>query len=151
MLYLQQVLNGEVFVDLNFHLNFVDARDVAAGMIAAAHQGRPGERYLLATRTPVSNRRVIELAREFNPDVRVPGKAPKALLTAIAMFMELGGRITGIEPKLVRSQVEILYGTSREMDITKAQNELDFEPRDPESAIRESFDYLMNWEDSSTS
>jgi len=33
--YLQQALNGEVFVDVNFPLTFVDAHDLSMGMIAA--------------------------------------------------------------------------------------------------------------------
>ncbi|MCP5118865.1 MAG: type II toxin-antitoxin system VapC family toxin, partial [bacterium] len=32
---LNQALNGEIFVDVNFPFTFVDARDLADGMIAA--------------------------------------------------------------------------------------------------------------------
>jgi len=38
---------GELPAYLNCRLNFVDARDVATGMIAAMRKGRPGRRYLL--------------------------------------------------------------------------------------------------------
>jgi nucleoside-diphosphate-sugar epimerase len=42
--YLQQALNGEIFVDVNFPFTFVDARDLATGMIAAAKKGRSNHR-----------------------------------------------------------------------------------------------------------
>jgi dihydroflavonol-4-reductase len=144
MRYLHQALNGEVFVDVNFHLNFVDVRDLAAGIIAAAKKGRRGERYLLATQNPVSNRRLIELAQERNPKVKMPPRAPKVLLLIISRAMEFASRFTGKAPMMLRSQVEIFYGNPRQMNIEKARTELDFTPREPETAIREAFDYLAN-------
>jgi dihydroflavonol-4-reductase len=140
--YLKQALEGEVFLDINLCFNFVDARDVAAGMIAAAERGRRGERYLLATEEAVSNRRLLELAQEFNPEVKLPPRAPKFVLMAVAGAMELGGRLTGGEPRLLRSQVKIFYGSDRRMDLSKARQELGYNPRDPETAIRQAFEYL---------
>ena len=140
--YLKQALGGEVFLDINLCFNFVDARDVAAGMIAAAEKGRRGERYLLATEEAVSNRRLLELAQGFNPEVKVPPRAPRLALMAVAGAMELGARITGGQPRLSRSQIKIFYGTKRRMDLTKARVELGYTPRDPETAIREAFEYL---------
>ena len=139
-----EALNGEVFLDIDFHFNFVDVRDVTAGMIAAADTGRTGERYLLATRHALGTRRVLEIAREFNPQVKLPPRVPRSVLLVMGMAMEFAGRISGSEPKMTRSQAEILHGTTREMDISKAQEELGFNPRDPELALRESFEYLIS-------
>ena len=142
MRYLHQALNGEVFADVNFPFNFVDARDVAAGMIAAAEKGRNGERYLLATEDPVSTRRVIELAQAQNPKVKIPPRMPKLLLQILGSGMEFGSRITGKEPMMLRSHVDIFYGNARRMNISKARTELGYNPRDPETALRETFIYL---------
>lgn len=144
MRYLKQALEGEVFLDVNLCFNFVDARDVAAGMIAAAEKGRRGERYLLATEEAVSNRRLLELAQERNPEVKVPPRAPRPLLLAVGAVMELASRITKKEPMMIRSQVKIFYGNERRMDLTKARTDLGYTPRDPETAIREAFEYLEN-------
>jgi dihydroflavonol-4-reductase len=143
MSYLQQALKGEVFLDINLCFNFVDVRDVAAGMIAAANRGRSGERYLLATEHAVSNRRLLELAQEFNPEVKIPPRAPRFALMAVAGTMEFASRITRGEPRLARSQVRIFYGSERRMDLSKARSELGFQPRDPETALRQAFEYLQ--------
>jgi len=142
--YLQQALNGEVFVDVNFPLTFVDARDLVAGMIAAAERGRRGERYLLVTEEPVSTRQIIEIVREINPQVKMPPLVPKFLLRIMSSTMEFASKITGKQPLLLRSQVELFYGVAPRKDISKARAELEFTPRDPEMAIRETFNILAS-------
>ena len=142
MHYLQQALNGEVFVDVNFPLTFVDARDLTAGMIAAAQKGRNGERYLLVTEEPVSMGQIIEIVQEINPQVTMPPRVPKYLLQIMSSTMEFASKITGKQPLLIRSQVELFYGVAPRKDISKARQELGFTPRDPETAIRETFEYL---------
>ena len=89
MRYLQQALNGEVFVDVNFPLTYVDAHDLAAGMIAAAQKGRYGERYLLVTEEPVSTGQIIEIAREINKAYRELLKEKKLLVLDNMTFAEL--------------------------------------------------------------
>ena len=144
MHYLQQALTGEVFVDVNFYFTFVDVRDVAEGMVAAAQKGQRGERYLLATKDPVSTQQIIALAREINPKVKKPRRAPKFLLQIMSSAMELAGKITGKQPLLLRSQVELFYGVAPRKDISKARTELGFNPRPPETAVREALAYLAN-------
>lgn len=139
---LQQALNNDVFVDVNFSFNFVDARDVAAGMIAAAENGRSGERYLLATEQPVNIRRILELARELKPDVKIPPRAPKWVLLLISGGMELAAKLTGKPPQLLRSQVALFYDNPRIMNISKARSELGYDPRDGETAVRQALTYL---------
>lgn len=143
--YIQQALNGEIFLDVNFPFTFVDARDVASGMIAAAQKGRRGERYLLVTEEPVGTRQIIEIARETNPTVKTPPLAPKFLLQIMSSTMEFVSKITGKKPLLIRSQVELFYGVAPRKDISKARQELGFTPRDPETAIREAFVYLQEF------
>jgi dihydroflavonol-4-reductase len=142
--YLQQALNGEVFVDVNFPFTFVDARDLAAGVIAAAEKGRRGERYLLVTEDPISTGQIIEIVREINPQVKMPPRVPKVFLQIMSSTMEFASKITGKQPLLLRSQVELFYDVAPRKDISKARSELGFVPRDPEIAIRETFDYLAN-------
>lgn len=141
--YLQQALDGDVFVDVNFPFTFVDARDVAAGMIAAAKKGRGGERYLLVTEEPLRTRQIIDLVRERNPDVKMPPSVPKFLLQGMSSTMEFISKITGKQPLLLRSQVELFHDVAARKDISKARTELGFNPRDSEIAIRKAFVYLQ--------
>ena len=140
--YILQALNGDVFLDINFSFTFVDVRDVAAGMIAAANKGRRGERYLLATEEPLRTRQIIDLVQERNPDVKMPSRVPKVLLQGMSSAMEVTSKITGQKPLLLRSQVELYYGVAAPKDISKARTELGFTPRDPETAIREAIVHL---------
>lgn len=59
-----------------------------------------------------------------------------------AGLMELGSKITGKEPRMTRNQVELYYGVELQVNIAKARVELGYAPRDPETAIRETFEYL---------
>ncbi|NOY97673.1 MAG: NAD-dependent epimerase/dehydratase family protein [Chloroflexi bacterium] len=142
--YLRQALNGEVFVDVNFPFTFVDARDVAAGMIAAAKKGRRGERYLLVTEEPVSTRQIIAIVQEIDPKIKMPPRLPKLLLQIMSSAMGFASKITGKQPLLLRSQVELFYGVAARKDISKARRELGFDPRGPETSLREAFDYLID-------
>ncbi len=144
MRYLQQALDGEVFIDVNFPMSFVDARDVAEGMILAAQNGKRGQRYLLVTEEPVNTRQVIALAREIKPGLKIPPRAPKFLLQGMSSMMEFASKITGQQPLLLRSQVDLYYGVGPRKNISKARTKLGFEPRDVETALQESFRYLMN-------
>ena len=89
-------------------------------------------------------RELIDLVRERNPDVKMPPRVPKFLLQGMSSAMEFASKITGKQPLLLRSQVELFYGVAARKDISKARIELGFDPRDPETAIQETFDYLKN-------
>ncbi|MCP4139881.1 MAG: NAD-dependent epimerase/dehydratase family protein [Chloroflexi bacterium] len=144
MAYLQLVLDDGVFVDVNFPFTFVDARDVATGMIAAAEKGRRGERYLLVTEEPVQTQQIIKLAQKRNPSLKIPPRMPKIVLQGLSSAMEFMSKITGKQPLLLRSQIELFYGVVAPKNISKARTELGFSPRNPETAIEETFDYLIN-------
>lgn len=140
--FLQQVLAGNVFADANFHFNFVDVRDLVNGMIAAAAKGRSGERYILATERSLAFPQIYQIAREFAPDLRTPRRMPRSVVMAAAAVQELRARLTGGEPQVSRSQVNLYYGKVQTININKARQELGYTPRSPEQALRESFAYL---------
>lgn len=141
--FLQQVLTGGIFADANFHFNFVDVRDLVEGMIAAAENGRSGQRYILATENSLSFPDIYNIAREFIPDLQTPRRMPKSVVMAVATLQELSARLTGGEPVVSRSQVNLYYGKVQTMNINKARQELGYAPRSPEQALRESFTYLL--------
>jgi dihydroflavonol-4-reductase len=141
--FLQQVLAGKIFADANFHFNFVDVRDLVEGMIAAKENGRSGQRYILATENSLSFPQIYDIAREFVPDLHTPRRLPKSVVMAAAGLQELTAHLTGGEPMVSRSQVNLYYGKVQTINIDKARRELGYAPRSPEQALRESFAYLQ--------
>jgi dihydroflavonol-4-reductase len=143
---LDSVVRGSLPVDVGFRFNFVDVRDVAEGMIAAAERGRAGERYILAGDESMDIPRMIEIAREFSSGLRIPPRVPRLVLMAAASAMEIGGRLAGREPAFLRSQVQLYYGVEQEFVTDKARRELGYAPRSSEEVVRECFAYLIERE-----
>lgn len=134
---LNLIVKNRLPVDPNFSFNFVHAKDVAQGMIDVAKNGRNGERYILATEPSISTTQVIDIARSILPDVKKPGIAPKQVLLNMATQMEEESKRTHTPPLLLTGNVEHFYEADERMDISKAKNELGYNPMQPETAIRE--------------
>lgn len=141
MKFLDQVRRRKLPVDPDFHFNFVDVRDVATAMIDAAERGRPGERYILANSHPSSLADMLAALGGTSP-WRVPPKAPRWLLAAMASMQHTLARVTGQPPELLPSQVRLFYGVRQVYDIGKAQRELGYAPRSPAEALAAGFEWL---------
>ncbi len=147
MNYMQTVLRQDVPIDVNFYFNWVDVRDVADGMIAADKKGKNGERYILSgDESGYGTRELIEIAREVKPDIRMPRLIPQSVLYTMAAFSEFGAQVTGRDPLILRSQVELYYGNNERIRSAKAKQELGYTPRPSREAIREAFIYLQQRE-----
>ncbi len=113
---LDRVIRGKLTAAPDFRFTFVDVRDVAQGILAAAEKGRAGQRYLLAGDQSMGMRRLAELAREFSPDVRPPRLLPRGAAMAVAALMEGSGRLSGQEPAILRSQIRLWYQAAEAFD-----------------------------------
>lgn len=140
--FLQTVRQRQMPFDPGFRFNFVDVRDVADGMIRAAEKGRAGQRYILANvrSSPLSD--LIAAANTHTPGYRQPVSAPRWLLLGVAWLQERWARWVGKPAQLLLSQVRLFHNVAQEYDITKAKNELGFNPRSPEVALQQAFAYL---------
>jgi dihydroflavonol-4-reductase len=143
MRFLATVLARKLVLDPNFHFNFVDVHDVADGLIRAAEQGRPGQRYILANQQASSLAEVIEALNTLCPGYRLPRRAPKPLLLLIAWLQEQRARYTGRPAELLMSQVQMFYGVRQDYCIDKAINELGYQPRSPQDALKQAFAHLL--------
>lgn len=141
--FLAAVLARKLVLDPDFHFNFVDVRDVADGLIRAAEKGRPGQRYILANRDSSSLADVIEALNTLRPGYRLPPRAPKALLMLVAMLQEWRARLTGQPAELLLSQVRMFHGVRQRYCIDKSVDELGYQPRAPQQALRQAFEYLL--------
>jgi nucleoside-diphosphate-sugar epimerase len=105
--------------------SFVDARDVALAMIAAAQRGRRGERYLVAGYSMTMPE--IFAAYEHVTDIRPPRRRiPAPVLRIIALFSEFHARLTGRPVLLSLAGVRMMLREAgrRRFDSSKAAREL---------------------------
>jgi len=139
-----QVLNGEIPVDTNVTLNWVDVKDVASGLYNAMQKGRNGERYVLSNEQHTTLQKTVKIASELYPELKLkmPKKAPKCLLYSVAGLMEFSSKITGKEPLLQRHYLDMFYGLKQDYDISKSKKELDFNPKPSKKALEDALKYL---------
>ncbi|MBT2623014.1 NAD-dependent epimerase/dehydratase family protein [Chryseobacterium sp. ISL-6] len=142
---LKLILNKEIPVDTKITLNWIDVKDVAEGCYLAAQKGRNGERYILANEKCMTITDTTILADRLFPQLKlkVPSSVPKFLLYAITGIMELFAKLNDKTPVLTRKDIAMFSGLQQNFDISKARNELGFNPKDPESAVKEALQYLM--------
>lgn len=124
-------------------LSFVDARDVAEGLVLAMEKGEPGERYLMtAQNIPMADfaKRIGRIAGVAAPRVKLPRSVSAArvgadLLASVAK--KVGGK-----PAVDRPTAEMMqYFWYANAD--KAQRELGWQPRDPNETLADTVDDLM--------
>ena len=139
-----QVLNGEIPVDTNVTLNWVDVKDVASGLYNAMQKGRNGERYILSNKQHTTLQETVKIASELYPELKLkmPKKVPKCLLYSVAGLMEFSSKLTGKEPLLQRHYLDMFYGLKQDYDISKSRKELDFNPKPSRKALEDAFKYL---------
>ncbi|SFF59683.1 NAD-dependent epimerase/dehydratase family protein [Thermoflexibacter ruber] len=140
------ILKKQVPVETDIKLNWVDVKDVAEGCYLAATKGVNGERYILANEKCTSIKETTQIAQKLFPELKIklPIAVPKPLLFLIAWFMEIGSKFTGKAPLLSVKDLAMFSGLQQDFDISKARKELGFNPKKPETAIKEAMHYLKN-------
>jgi dihydroflavonol-4-reductase len=139
---------GKVFLDL-YHgrmpavttggFNWVDVRDIVAGALAAAENGKTGEQYLLSGH----HRSIAGLANEF---CAVAGKKAPRIVLPIPLarlavpFAAIQARITGEEPRFTQASLDALVNHQK-VSHDKATAELGYEPR----PLEETFQAIVDW------
>ena len=119
--------------------DFVDVRDVAESIIAAAFHGRAGESYLL-TGDQAAIADVVGFAAERGGH-RAPPLVPMALARAIAPLVEFWGSRRGRTPLMTPYSLHTLTSPDR-FDHSKATAELDHTPRPLDESVFDTVDWL---------
>ncbi|VAW18288.1 Dihydroflavonol-4-reductase [hydrothermal vent metagenome] len=148
-----QILNGEIPVDTNVTLNWIDVKDVAFGAYRAMQKGKNGERYILSNEQHTTLQGSVKIASDLYPELKlkIPKKVPKCLLYSVAGLMEFTSKITGKEPLLQRQYIDMFYGLKQDYDISKSKQELDFNPKSSKEALIDALKYLKNeWKEEKT-
>jgi len=120
--------------------NWVDVRDVAAGILAAERRGRAGERYLLGGRW-------LSIEDVALTVQKVTGSRPPRL-TVPPWVARLGvpfaagwAAITGTKPLFTAAAIRAV-GEHRNIVLDRARAELGYEPRPFEATIADTFSFF---------
>jgi len=138
---LQHFLGRRLQLYLDFIVNFVDVRDVAAGLILAMQGGQVGHRYILGGES-IPLKKVLQLMAAISGRrsslVPVPGPIAEV---AAAVLELIANHVTRRPPSGTAEGVRIAL-RARALSIEKAQQELGYAPRPVEPALRD--DYFQN-------
>jgi dihydroflavonol-4-reductase len=122
--------------------DWVDARDVSTGMLAAAERGRTGESYLLTGHY----RTIAQVADAAQQATGVPRPrlvCPKWVAQIGAPFMDLAAwAMRGSEP-LYTSESLMPLELRMAYDRSKAANELGYAPRPFEDTVRDAYAWML--------
>lgn len=120
--------------------DFVDVRDVAAGILACCSKGRSGECYLLSGRY-CSVPELLELFHSVTGLPRVKTLLPLWLAKATAPLSEAYYHLLHQKPLYTAYSLETLSSNAL-FSHEKAAKELDFTPRPLAESVRDAYDWL---------
>ncbi|MCA1588841.1 MAG: NAD-dependent epimerase/dehydratase family protein [Acidobacteria bacterium] len=121
-------------------LNFVDVRDAAAAFIRALEKGKHQEKYLLGSSNMTFAEffgRLERLSGVAAPMVKLPKRFAVAGSSLISSVFNNWGKASPIAPKEVEQAEHFWY-----FDSSKATEELNFSPRDPQETLNDTISYL---------
>ncbi len=138
---LREAKRGHIPVIPQGGVNFVAVQDVVAGHIAAAENGRTGERYILGGEN-LTNRQTTEMACEI-VGVKPPRfTQPRWTIPIAALALDMLAAIVGPKLPLNGEQMR-LTGKQLYFDSSKAQRELDLPHTPIRQAMQECYDWYM--------
>jgi dihydroflavonol-4-reductase len=119
--------------------DFVDVRDVADGLIAAAEHGKRGESYILSGQR-MSVRYLLETVREITGQGFMLMKIPFEFARWAAQFTPHYYQLTRTSPRFTPYSLEVLRSNSN-ISHAKATRELGYQPR----SLYESIADTVRW------
>lgn len=135
-------LEGQILAIPRGGLNFVDARDAAAGLRAAMQHGEPGERYLLGGPNWTFREIIQTVARiagrsapSLEPSLQFSIWSARLLRRLFPLF----GKSFRLDEASIKMSSLFWY-----CDSSKARNELGFTTRDPLATLRDTVEDLQH-------
>ncbi len=121
--------------------DFVDVRDVADGLIAAAEHGRRGESYILSGQK-ISVRYLLETVREITGKHFFQMKIPFDLAKFAALFTPMYYQLAKTTPRFTPYSLEVLQSNSN-ISHAKATRELGYSPRSLFESIKDTVKWFL--------
>lgn len=136
-----KIINGQMPAGIDGSFNLCDVRDLAAGTIAAADQGRSGECYILGNE-PVSFREFAQMVAEESHTKGVKMFLPIWVANLMGSMMERAARRKGEKPMMTRFSVYNL-ARNNQFDSGKAREELGYCTRSYRETIGDEIRWLQ--------
>ena len=121
--------------------DFVDVRDVADGLVAAAEHGKRGESYILSGQQ-ISVRYLLETVREITGQGFMLMKMPFEIAKWAAQFTPFYYRWTKSSPRFTPYSLEVLQSNSN-ISHSKATRELGYQPRTLYESIADTVKWFL--------
>lgn len=121
--------------------DFVDVRDVADGLIAAAEKGKRGESYILSGHK-ISVRYLLETVREITGKHFFQMKVPFDLAKFAALFTPMYYSYARVTPRFTPYSLEVLRSNAN-ISHAKATRELSYKPRPLYDSIRDAVRWFL--------
>ena len=122
--------------------DFVDVRDVADGLIAAAENGKRGESYILSGQK-ITVRYLLETVREITGKHFFQMKIPFDLAKFAVIFTPVYYRFANETPRFTPYSLEVLQSNSN-ISHAKATRELGYKPRPIFDSIRDAVKWFLD-------
>jgi len=138
-------LRGQILAAPLGGLNFLDARDAAAGLIAAMRNGKPGERYLLGGPNWSFREFLDGLSKVSGvraPGLQLPLGASLASARLLRHLLPLVGKSFPVDDESIKMSALFWY-----FDSAKAHRKLGFQTRDPVETLRDTVGYIRQHHD----
>ncbi len=139
---LRHFLSPRLQFYLDFVVNLVDVRDVAAGLILAMERGQAGHRYILGGES-IALKQVLQIMTLVGgrraPRVSINGRLAEI---AAAMLEFIADHVTRRPPSGTAEGVRIAL-RAEPLSIEKAQRELGYAPGPIEPVLRETIAHLL--------
>jgi dihydroflavonol-4-reductase len=139
---IRRYLKGEIPAAVPGGFDFVDVREVAGAVLAAAEgRGRSGEMYLASGHNlPVPELfKIIDKVTEKKRHIPV---LPLWLGRLAGEFTEMWSRISGSEALFTKGSIDILQVDAR-INNNRAEKELGYRARSSEETIRDTVDWIQ--------
>lgn len=133
-------LNGGLTAMIDGAFDFVDVRDVAQGIIAAAERGCSGECYILSNRQYTVSE-LLDLLHQVSGKKKIKTILPRWFLNIVAPIAELYYKLLHRTPLFTRYSLYTLYGPSNFCH-DKADRELGYTTRDMRSTLEDTMNFL---------
>ena len=121
--------------------DFVDVRDVAEGLIAAAKHGKCGESYILSGQK-ISVRYLLETVREITGRHFFQMKIPFDLAKFAALFTPMYYSVARVNPRFTPYSLEVLRSNAN-ISHAKATRELGYKPRSLYESIKDTVKWFL--------
>jgi dihydroflavonol-4-reductase len=121
--------------------DFVDVRDVADGLIAAAENGKRGESYILSGQK-ITVRYLLETVREITGKNFFQMRIPFDLAKFASLFTPMYYQLANSTPRFTPYSLEVLQSNSN-ISHAKATRELGYSPRSLYESIKDTVKWFL--------